>query len=106
MLIQQAAREARIRLLTGIKRYVHAKRAEGLLSPEGLLRLDEACDHALDNPDRSAFPPFSPLPQPLSARHHVDLCHVIEFWSADRAATLQNFIVDLELFPRNLAAAC
>lgn len=48
----QAAKEARIRLLTGIKRYVHAKRAEGLLSSEGLLRLDEACDHALDSPDK------------------------------------------------------
>ena len=48
----QAAKEARIRLLTGIKRHVHAKRAEGLLSPEGLLRLDEACDHALDNADK------------------------------------------------------
>ncbi|KAK9831565.1 hypothetical protein WJX74_000240 [Apatococcus lobatus] len=50
--LAEAAKEARIRLLTGIKRYVHAKRAEGLLSPEGLLRLDEACDHALDSPDK------------------------------------------------------
>ncbi len=53
----QAAKEARIRLLTGIKRYVHAKRAEGLLSPEGLLRLDEACDRALDDPDKYVLTP-------------------------------------------------
>ncbi|KAK9866895.1 hypothetical protein WJX84_006646 [Apatococcus fuscideae] len=50
--LAEAAKEARIRLLTGIKRHVHAKRAEGLLSSEGLLRLDEACDHALDSPDK------------------------------------------------------
>jgi hypothetical protein len=32
----------------GLKRYFHAKRGEGLLSPTGLRILDHACDRAID----------------------------------------------------------
>ena len=44
--------EARIRLVMSLKRYFHAKRAEGLLSAEGLRLLDHACDVAIDRADR------------------------------------------------------
>lgn len=43
--------EARMRLLSGLKRYFHSKRAEGLLSGQGVRILDFACDIAMDSAD-------------------------------------------------------
>eukprot|EP00891_Asterochloris_glomerata_P005137 jgi/Astpho2/5137/Aster-06348 len=41
--------ETRIRLISGLKRYFHDKRAEGLLSARGIQLLDRACDASMDN---------------------------------------------------------
>lgn len=40
--------EARIRLVSGLKRYFHDKRGRGLLSAEGVQLLDHACSAAVD----------------------------------------------------------
>ena len=48
----RALAEARARLAGGLKRYVFAKRAEGLLSPQGARALGYACDVAIQNADR------------------------------------------------------
>lgn len=44
--------EARIRLVSGLKRYFHDKRGRGLLSAEGVQLLDHACSGAADQPDQ------------------------------------------------------
>ena len=41
--------ETRIRLISGLKRYFHDKRAEGLLSAGGIQLLDRACDASMDH---------------------------------------------------------
>ena len=41
--------ETRIRLISGLKRYFHDKRAEGLLSARGIQLLDRACDASMDH---------------------------------------------------------
>ena len=51
----QIQAEARIRLVSGIKRYFHGKWAEGLLSARGMQLLDFACDVQMDHADRSLF---------------------------------------------------
>ena len=45
----QVVAEARVRLVAGLKRYFHEKRAQGLLTGRGILVLDHACDEAMDN---------------------------------------------------------
>lgn len=47
--------DARARLVMGLKRYFHGKRAEGLLSASGMQLLDYACDHQMDSPDQPLF---------------------------------------------------
>jgi hypothetical protein len=42
--------EHRMRLLSGLRRYFHRKRHEGLLSAQGLRMLENACDNCLENP--------------------------------------------------------
>ena len=37
-----------MRLVAGLKRYFHEKRAQGLLTGRGILVLDHACDAAMD----------------------------------------------------------
>eukprot|EP00884_Botryococcus_braunii_P001610 jgi/Botrbrau1/1144/Bobra.0162s0035.1 len=49
---QEAVGEARVRLVSGLKRYFHAKRGEGLLSARGMQILDHACDIAIDEAER------------------------------------------------------
>ncbi|KAF8065728.1 NHX8 [Scenedesmus sp. PABB004] len=44
--------DARSWLLSGLKRYFHSKRMEGLLSARGLRILDAACEAALEDPSR------------------------------------------------------
>ena len=44
----QVLAEARVRLVAGLKRYFHEKRAQGLLTGRGILVLDHACDAAMD----------------------------------------------------------
>ena len=51
----QIKAEARIRLVSGIKRYFHGKRAEGLLSARGMQLLDYTCDVQMDHADRALF---------------------------------------------------
>eukprot|EP00891_Asterochloris_glomerata_P006187 jgi/Astpho2/6187/Aster-x0275 len=41
--------DARARLVSGLKRYFHQKRIEGLLSSTGMRVLDNACDVSIDN---------------------------------------------------------
>ena len=41
--------EARIRLVSGLKRYFHGKRTEGLLSARGMQLLDYVCDAQIDH---------------------------------------------------------
>lgn len=48
----EALAEARARLAGGLKRYVFARRAEGLLSPQGARLLGHACDAAIQHADR------------------------------------------------------
>jgi hypothetical protein len=48
MLRPQVVAEARVRLVAGLKRYFHEKRAQGLLTGRGILVLDHACDAAMD----------------------------------------------------------
>lgn len=47
--------EARIRLVAGLKRYFHGKRAEGLLSARGVQLLDYACDLQMDDANKPLF---------------------------------------------------
>ncbi|KAK9819620.1 hypothetical protein WJX72_000338 [[Myrmecia] bisecta] len=42
--------DARTRLAAGLKRYFHGKRAQGLLSSQGMRILDNACDIWIDSP--------------------------------------------------------
>ena len=51
----QIQAEARIRLVSGIKRYFHGKRGEGLLSARGMQLLDFICDVQMDHADRPLF---------------------------------------------------
>lgn len=44
--------EARIRLVSGLKRYFHDKRGRGLLSAEGVQLLDHSCSGAVDQPNK------------------------------------------------------
>ncbi|KAI8472713.1 MAG: Sodium/hydrogen exchanger family-domain-containing protein [Monoraphidium minutum] len=44
--------DARMWLVSGLKRYFHAKRMQGLLSARGLRILDHGCDTLLDDPYR------------------------------------------------------
>jgi len=44
----QILAEARIRLVSGLKKYFHGKRAEGLLSARGIQVLDFMCDLQMD----------------------------------------------------------
>ncbi len=37
-----------MRLVAGLKRYFHDKRGQGLLSGQGIVELDHACDAAMD----------------------------------------------------------
>ncbi|DBA74298.1 TPA: Son of sevenless 1, variant 2 [Trebouxia sp. C0004] len=50
-----AVADMRVRLLAGLKRYLHGKRLNGLLSSEGLRVLDNACEtaaeHAAEHPE-------------------------------------------------------
>lgn len=48
----EATDEMRGRLVSGLKRYFHGKRLQGLLSIQGLRILDYACDHAAEHVDR------------------------------------------------------
>jgi hypothetical protein len=50
---QGSVREARRRLLAGMKNYFASKRTQGLLSAESLRRLTFACDQAIDQSHRS-----------------------------------------------------
>lgn len=45
---EEVLMEMRVRLVSGLKRYFHGKRAEGLLSSKGMQILDHACDTAMD----------------------------------------------------------
>lgn len=47
--------EARARLVTGLKRYFHGKRAEGLLGANGVQLLDYACDLQMDHSEKALF---------------------------------------------------
>ena len=47
--------DARARLVTGLKRYFHGKRAEGLLGASGMQLLDYACNLQMDSPDEPLF---------------------------------------------------
>lgn len=51
----QIQAEARIRLVSGIKRYFHGKRGEGLLSARGMQLLDFICDVQMDHAERPLF---------------------------------------------------
>lgn len=42
--------ETRVRIVSGLKRYFHGKRHEGLLSSRGLRMLDQACDEDMEEP--------------------------------------------------------
>ncbi|KAK9840543.1 hypothetical protein WJX81_000451 [Elliptochloris bilobata] len=44
--------ETRVRLVTGLKRYLHTKHGEGLLSAASVQVLDHACDSAIDQADQ------------------------------------------------------
>lgn len=44
-----------MRLVAGLKRYFHGKRAEGLLSARGMQLLDYACDLQMDHADKPLF---------------------------------------------------
>ena len=48
--VMQVLSEGRIRLVSGLKRYFHDKRARGLISAEGVQLLDHACSAAKDQP--------------------------------------------------------
>ncbi|KAL6780791.1 hypothetical protein ACKKBF_B11690 [Auxenochlorella protothecoides x Auxenochlorella symbiontica] len=52
VLSEEATDEMRGRLVSGLKRYFHGKRLQGLLSIKGLRILDYACDHAAEHVDR------------------------------------------------------
>ena len=51
VLTPEARAEMRGRLVSGLKRYFHGKRLQGLLSIKGLRILDYACDHAGEHTD-------------------------------------------------------
>ena len=51
----EVTQESRIRLVTGLKRSFHSKRAGGLLSGKGMQILDYACDVQMDNPEEPLF---------------------------------------------------
>ena len=51
----QMTEEARLRLVAGLKRYFHHKRAEGLLSARGMQLLDWACSLQMDQANRPLF---------------------------------------------------
>lgn len=51
----QMTEEARLRLVAGLKRYFHGKRAEGLLSARGMQLLDWACALQMDQAGRPLF---------------------------------------------------
>ncbi|KAK9828685.1 hypothetical protein WJX72_001519 [[Myrmecia] bisecta] len=53
--------ETRVRLVHGLKRYFHGKRAEGLLSARGVQILDHACDVTMDQSG-----------QPMSMWQHIE----------------------------------
>ena len=51
----QILAEARIRLVSGLKKYFHGKRAEGLLSARGMQLLDFMCDLQMDHAEEPLF---------------------------------------------------
>lgn len=51
----EVIQESRVRLVSGLKRYFHSKRAEGLLGSKGMQILDYACDVQTDNEEEPLF---------------------------------------------------
>lgn len=69
--LAQVVAEARVRLVAGLKRYFHEKRAQGLLTGRGILVLDHACDAAMDDSE-----------QPLLIWAIVERCALLALHSA------------------------
>lgn len=77
----QILAEARIRLVSGLKKYFHGKRGEGLLSARGIQVLEFMCNIQIDNADEPLFmwslTERHPLPPPLLPLKHSALTMVL-----------------------------